>query len=62
MQPNKIKRRTFLQALFGAPLLTFLHPRVSLQTSDHTYTDDIGTADLSPVHDNDLLTGLDYQP
>lgn len=56
-----IKRRTFLQ-LLSIPALAALWPRASqAQAGDGPfYTDDLGTADLAPVHDNDLATSAIY--
>lgn len=57
-----MRRRSFLHALFGVPALTFIRPRMTqAQTSDPPwYSDDLSTANLAPVHDSDLATGIEY--
>lgn len=58
-----MQRRSFIQALFGVPVLAFVRPKLvaAAQSSDGpTYTDDLSTANLAPVHDSDLATGIEY--
>jgi hypothetical protein len=64
MQP-RIKRRSFLQGLFGAGALAALWGRVpSAQAQQHTglvFSDDIGTLDFATLYDGNLTTGIEYQ-
>lgn len=59
-----MRRRLFLQALFGLPALTLFRPRhARSQPSDGpTWSDSLSTADLTALHDEDLITGIEYQP
>lgn len=62
MQPS-IKRRTFLQ-LLGVPALAALWPRAAQAQPPHqqglAYSDSVGTVDLAPLHDGNLITGIEY--
>ena len=64
MQPS-IKRRTFLQALFGAGALAALWPgatRAQPQYDGLSYSDDSGTTNFAAMSDGDTASGIEYQP
>jgi hypothetical protein len=63
MQPNLIKRRVFLQGLFGLPMLAFLHPKPAHAEPVYTglvFTDSEGNADLTALADKNTATGMEY--
>ncbi len=57
-----MRRRTFVRAWLGLPLLGARRQPAPQLASDVTYRDSEATADLAALHDADLLTGVEYQP
>lgn len=57
-----MRRRAFLQAWLGLPLLGVRSRPQLQQASDVIYRDSEATADLAAVHDGDRATGIEYQP
>ena len=57
-----MRRRAFLQAWLGLPLLGVRSRPQLQQASDVIYRDSETTADLAALRDADLATGVEYQP
>lgn len=61
-----MQRRAFLQGLLSAPILALWRPRAAQAQADRyvglSYTDSESTPGLDALKDDDLTTGIEYQP